>query len=223
MIVLCILEIMVSILMILATCMVENKFKSIKIGLSIYTSKRSYKTKADIDFIDRIIGECKEIGIGKVRSTRCIVNKDLQKEYIGKFPYLLIFSLATKLIVLMWLILGVQFLVLLIMGIKTSTYGDFISIGVSFFITVVMFFYQLIKSIQGKKEILVDEITNYIENIYPKEQEKNVKKTKEMLDFKEIQAASHEEKLSIQNEKESLAQVKSPLKAEDIAKLLEKF
>lgn len=223
MIVLCILEIMVSILMTLATCMVENKFKSIKIGLSIYTSKRSYKTKADIDFIDRIVGECKEIGIGKVRSTRCIVNKDLQKEYIGKFPYLLIFSLATKLIVLMWLILGVQFLVLLIMGIKTSTYGDFISIGVSFFITVVMFFYQLIKSIQGKKEILVDEITNYVENIYPKEQEKNVKKTKEMLDFKEIQAASHEEKLSIQNEKENLAQVKSSLKAEDIAKLLEKF
>lgn len=54
-------EMIIAGLTILTTHMVQHKLYTIKESLGIYCNKRTYKTKADIDFIESIITSYKKL------------------------------------------------------------------------------------------------------------------------------------------------------------------
>lgn len=164
-------EIIIVGLTILTTRMIEHKFKMIKISLAIYCNKRTYKTKANIDFIESILGIYDKLTLDtdEEPDLESAIKRKLQHEYIGKFSYISVKNVAIKAKRLMWAILSLEFIIL---WVNQEDYSGqmVILITMSFLLTIIMAFYGIIRGVDEKGEALIDEIIHYVKNIYPLEQ-----------------------------------------------------
>lgn len=164
-------EIIIVGLTILTTRMIEHKFKMIEISLAMYCNKRTYKTKANINFIESILNIYDKLilDVDEEPDLESAIKRKLQHEYIGKFPYMSVKNVATKAKRLMWAILSLEFIILWVNQ-EDYTGQMVILISISFLCTIIMEFYGIIKGINEKGEALIDEIIHYVRNIYPLEQ-----------------------------------------------------
>ena len=245
-IVLFIFDILLIILTVFTTHMVEHKFQAIQASLGAYCNKRTYKTKADIEFIETIISDYRRLcsDTDEEPDLPSAVSLKLHKEYIGKFTYVAVKNIAIKARHLMWGILVTEVLVTCIN--KTTQEGQSLLILLtSLLLTVMTCFYGIIKGIDEKQETLIDEVTHYVRNVYPLELKKqqNVSKQETIeendkvdeevagLSEKEENLKEHErfsektdlvvdEKKNLQNEQIKNVQ-QGRLSANDIARFLE--
>lgn len=164
-------EIIIVGLTILTTCMIEHKFKMIEMSLAMYCNKRTYKTRANIDFVESILHIYHKLTLDtdEEPDLESAIRRKLQHEYIGKFPYISVKNVAIKAKYLMWAVLGLEFM---IAWINQEIYSGqmVILITMSLLLTIIMAFYGIIRGIDEKGEALIDEIIHYVRNIYPLEQ-----------------------------------------------------
>lgn len=166
-------------LTILTTHMVEHKLHTIQASLGMYCNKRTYKTKADIDFIESIITSYKKLvtDTDEEPDLESAIKRRLQYEYIGRFSYVSVKNIALKGKNLMWGVLAIEGLVVWMN--QMQSYGQAVRfITASLLLTVIMVIYVMIKRIDEKSEALIDEVIHYIKNIYPLEK---IRKQKESL------------------------------------------
>ena len=106
-------EIILIVLTMLTTHMVEHKFASIQASLGMYCSKRTYKTKADINFIEMMIAEYNHLcsDTDEEPDLPSAISLKLHKEYIGRFTYVAIKNIAIKSRHLMWGIFAAEVLI----------------------------------------------------------------------------------------------------------------
>lgn len=169
-----IFEIIIVGLTIFTTHMVEHKFKLIRVSLSMYCNKRTYKTKANIDFIEAIMNAYQKLSsdTDEEPDLESAIRRKLQHEYIGKFTYISVKNVAIKARHLMWAILGLEFLVAWIN--QEANNGEvLILITASLLLTLIMAFYGIIRGLNEKSEALIDEVIHYVRNIYPLEYNSN--------------------------------------------------
>ena len=164
-------EIIIVGLTILTTRMIEHKFKMIEMSLAMYCNKRTYKTRANIDFIESILDIYHKLTLDtdEEPDLESAIKRKLQHEYIGKFSYISVKNVAIKAKHLMWAILSLEFM---IAWINQEIYSGqmVILITMSLLLTITMAFYGIIRGIDEKGEALIDEIIHYVRNIYPLEQ-----------------------------------------------------
>lgn len=174
-------EITLIILTVFTTHMVEHKFASIQASLGMYCSKRIYKTKADIHFIESMIESYNNLcsDTDEEPDLPSAISLKLHKEYIGRFSYVSVMNIANKARHLMWGIFGAEILIAWINQV-TQDGKAIIIIFASLLVTVMMCFYGIIKGLNEKQETLIDEVTHYIKNVYPME----VKKQKKIAEEK---------------------------------------
>ena len=174
-IVLFVFEVIIVGLTILTTHMVEHKFKMIKMSLPMYTNRRTYKTKANLDFIESILNMYQRIILDthEEPDLESAIKRRLNQEFIGKFSYISVKNIAIKARHLMWVILAIE-LVIAWMNQELYSRLTIILMGVSLLITLFMAFYGLVKGIDEKSEALVDEIIHYVRNVYPLEKQHKV-------------------------------------------------
>lgn len=157
-------------LTILTTHMVEHKLYTLQASLGMYCNKRTYKTKADIDFIESIITSYKNLvtDTDEEPDLESAIKRRLQYEYIGRFSYVSVKNIALKGKNLMWGVLAIEGLVVWMN--QMQSYGQAVRfITASLLLTVIMVIYVMIKRIDEKSEALIDEVIHYIKNIYPLE------------------------------------------------------
>lgn len=169
-----IFEIIIVGLTIFTTHMVEHKFQAIGASLSMYCNKRTYKTKANIDFIETIMNTYQKLALDtdEEPDLESAIRRKLQHEYIGRFPYISVKNVAVKARHLMWAILGLEFLITWINQ-EANSGKTVILITSSLLLTIIMAFYGIIRGIDEKSEALIDEVIHYVRNIYPLEHNSN--------------------------------------------------
>ena len=170
-IVLFIFEIIIVGLTIFTTHMVEHKFKEIEMSLAMYCNKRTYKTRANIDFIESIINTYHKLVLStdEEPDLESAIKRKLQNEYIGKFPYISVKNMAIKVRHMMWGILALEFIIAWINE-EINSGQVIILITLSLLLTIMMAFYGIIRGVDEKSEALIDEVLHYVRNIYPLEQ-----------------------------------------------------
>lgn len=223
---------------VLATHMIEHKFKMIQASLEMYCSKRVYKTKANIDFIESIIKEYIRLhsDTDEEPDLPSAINIKLHKECIGRFSYDAIKNLALKTRHMMWGVVGIQCLITWI----NQGFNERYTLGILFgslIITIIMCLYGIIKGIAEKQEMLIDEITHYVKNVYPIEVKKQNKeiishKISKEMDKNMTQKSTikentvnpinenYEESKKIDEKKDKESTKGNSLNANDIAQLL---
>ncbi len=169
-------EIILIVLTMLTTHMVEHKFASIQASLGMYCSKRTYKTKADINFIEMMIAEYNHLcsDTDEEPDLPSAISLKLHKEYIGRFSYVSVMNIANKAKYLMWGIFISEIFIAWINQV-TNQGRALVIIFASLLLTVIMCFYGIIKGLNEKQETLIDEVTHYIKNVYPIEVKKQKK------------------------------------------------
>lgn len=240
-----IFEFLLTVLTIFTTCMVENKFKYIEQSLKMYTNNRAYTTEARIAFVEGIVNRYKECieDSDEMPDIDSIVKNHLSKEYIGKFPYVSVKNIATKVKRVMWGIIILEILIPIING-QGPTLPTVIIASVSTFLTISMEFYTIIRGLNERSENLIAEVSDYVVNIYPvqkkKARHKEIKEIKIMgnkvitLDRKgnctETKLTSEQkeklkeltmEKTEISSEAQKKKIQEPALSAQDIAELLD--
>lgn len=233
-----IFEIILTGLIVFTTCMVEHKFKSIEESLEMFTNHKAYTTQARIAFIDSIVNRYKEC-IDNVETEidiDSIIRSHLAKEYIGKFPYVSVKNIATKLKYVMWGSIILEILIVIANG-EGTTLRTVIMISTSAFLTISMEFYTIIRGLNEQCDNLIAEISNHVINVYPikKKQNKRIEIKGNKLIVLDSKGNSTERKLS-QEQKEKIEHIGQEkisemaeneeeiiLNADDIMKLLEIF
>ena len=174
-IVLFVFEIIIMGLTILTTHMVEHKFKAIKISLAMYGNKRTYKTKANLDFIESILTMYRKIILdtNQEPDLESAIKRKLHQESIGKFGYISVKNIAIKARHLMWLIIGLEIAIAWMNQEIYSRQAILLMAG-SLLVTIAMAFYGMIKGIGEKSEALIDEIIHYVRNVYPLEKKREM-------------------------------------------------
>lgn len=233
-----IFEIVLTGLTIFTTCMVEHKFKTIEESLEMFTNHKAYATETRIAFIDSIVNNYKECvnNLEIEVDVDSIIKSHLSKEYIGKFPYVSVKNIATKLKYVMWGSVILEILIAIANREDTTT-RIVIMISTSIFLTISMEFYTIIRGLNERCDNLIAEISNYVINVYPinERQNKKVQIKGNKLIVLDGKGNSTERKLS-QEQKEKIEQMGKEkisetakneeeiiLNVEDIMKLLEIF
>lgn len=172
-IVLFVFEVIIVALTVLTTHMVEHKLSSIRASLNMYYNKRTYKTKADIDFIEDITMSYKKLykETGEEMDLESAIRRKLLHESIGRFAYLSVKNIAIKVKNLMWGVLIIEVLIAW-MNHMAMDGQAVIVITASLLLTVITAIYSIIRGLEEKGEALVDEIMHYVKNIYPLEEKK---------------------------------------------------
>lgn len=218
-----IFEIMIAVLTIFTTHMVEHKIGGIQNSLGIYRSKRAYRTKAEVAFIEKVIEEYEYLGqdSDEEPDLECIIRRNLQHEYIGAFPYISVRNIAVKLPCLMWGILMLQGMIIVVNKIRVGS--AFILVTASLILTILMALYTIIKGLDEKKEVLIDESMHYVRNIYPTRQKKEtVQEEVPLTDGKVVKLERNRKKevdpfLKIVSDSEGKEETEAP-KAEQLGK-----
>lgn len=179
-IILLVFQIIIVGLTLFTTHMIEHKFKTIQRGLDMYYNKRAYRTKANIQFIESVINEYNRLcsDTDEEPDLPSAIRIKLHKECIGRFSYDSIKNMALKTRHMMWGIAGLQCL----MTWMNEGFNERYTLGMLFgslLITLVMCLYGIVKGVTEKEEMLIDEITHYIKNVYPIEEVK--RKNKELV------------------------------------------
>lgn len=232
-IILFVFQIIIVGLTVFTTHMIEHKFKTIQIGLEMYYSKRAYRTKANIEFIERIVNEYNRLrsDTDEEPDLPSAINIKLHKECIGRFSYDDIKNIALKTRHMMWGIVGIQCLIAWI----NQGFNERYTLGIIFgsvLVTIIMCLYGIVKGVTEKEEMLIDEITHYIKNVYPVEEVKRQNKeaiSKKM--YKEKARKKEENNVdNISKDSEKIGEIheeslkeslkESRLNANDIAQLL---
>lgn len=241
-IVLFVFEILLTCLTIFTTCMVEHKFKYIEESLKMYTNNKAYTTETRIAFIEGIVNRYKECidDSDEGPDLDSIVKNHLSKEYIGKFPYVSVKNIATKVKRVMWGVIILEVLIAVVNG-NGATLQNIIIASVSTFLTISMEFYTIIRALNERSENLIAEISDYVVNVYPIQKKKA--KRKEIKEVKitnnkiitldrrgnytesKLTEAQKEKLKELENQKEKMemnveGKKEVTLSAQDIAELL---
>lgn len=221
------LEIIVGGVVILTTYMISYKFKNIEESLAVYMSSRVYKTQSYVAFIERVITRYKECvaSIGVETNIESMIKAELCKEYIGKFPLVLIQNTALRGSRLMWGIILFEG-VIASAGSKGQEASAIAMITASLFVTILIEMFKFVKGIEEQKDVIVMLTEDYVLNIYPVELKKNLT-SKELIKLK-ARIAELEKELKIEdaietaiNEyKQKEKKSNSVLSTQDIAKLI---
>ena len=171
-------EIIIVGLTIFTTHMVEHKFKTIEMSLPMYHNKRTYKTKANMEFIESIVNIYQKLALDtdEEPDLESAIKRKLQHEYIGKFPYISVKNVAIKSRHLMWAILGLEFFIAWINQ-EAYTVQMVVLITASLLLTIIMAFYGIIRGLDERSEALIDEVIHYIRNVYPLENNRVISDT----------------------------------------------
>lgn len=169
-----IFEVLLSTITIFTTRMVENKFNSIEASLTLYTNKRAYKTKANIEFLEQVVKryEMRMMDSDEIPDVDSIVKNLLIKEYIGRFPYISVKNLALRLRHVMWGAILLEITIGLINGSLTSL-PHIIVVSASFLLTFAMEFYCILRGLNERSDALIVAVTDYVANTYPVERKKS--------------------------------------------------
>lgn len=242
-----IFEVLLTGLTVFTTCMVEHKFKEIEQSLKMYTNNKAYATETRIAFIEGVVNRYKECmdDSDEGPDIDSIVKNHLSKEYIGKFPYVSVKNIATKVKRVMWGVIVLEILISIING-DGATLQTVIMASASTFLTISMEFYTIIRGLNEHSENLIAEVSDYVVNVYPLQKKKAKHK-----DIKEVQITGNKiitldrkgnytetkltaeqkvrlkelerQKEEIPSESNKEEQQKVTLSAQDIAELLEIF
>ena len=171
-----IFEVILMLIIILTTCMVENKFKYIIKSLQMYKNIKAYTTEETIAFIDGIINRYNECLKEPDSSPDIdsIVKNHLSKEYIGKFPYTSVKNIATRLKEVMRGIVIIEILIA-ILNHQGATLEVVTIVSISTILTVVMEFYSIIRGLDEKSDNLITEVSDYVVNTYKLQESKKLK------------------------------------------------
>nr|WP_302599908.1 hypothetical protein [uncultured Cellulosilyticum sp.] len=237
-----IFEILLMILTTFTTSMVEHKFKDIEQSLKMYTNNKAYTTETRIAFIEKVVNRYKACveGTEEMPDIDSIVKSCLAKEYIGKFPYVSVKNIATKVKRVMWGIILLEILIAIVNG-QGATLSTVVITSASAFLTISMEFYTIIRGLNEHSENLIAEVSDYVINIYPVQkkriQNKDIREIK-IVDNKVITldkagkrtetklTSEQKEKLKdLTQEKQKMGQEENKkeettLSAQDIAQLL---
>lgn len=213
-------------LTIFTTEMVEHKFYRIYASLDAYYSKRTYKTHKDIEFIEAIINDYKRLlsDTDEEPELMSAINIRLHKEYIGRFSYIAVKNIAVKSKHLMWGIFLAEGLIAGING-TTNEAQTIMVLSASLLMTVMLYFFSIVKGLEEKQESLIDTVIHYIRNIYPLEVKKQEDEKKLMLDRNHLEATEQDKnsKESLEKKIDNKVKEKNVLKAYDIAQMLKNF
>ncbi|WP_054742725.1 hypothetical protein [Cellulosilyticum ruminicola] len=225
-------EIILTGLTVFTTCMVEHKFKTIEESLDMFTNHKAYTTQSRIAFVDSIVNRYNKYDAEAEVDIDSIIKSQLSKEYIGKFPYVSVKNIATKLKYVMWGCVVLELLVAIANG-DGTTLRTVIMISTSIFLTISMEFYTIIRGLNEHGDNMIAEISNYVVNVYPLKKKKKVQIKGNKLIVLDAKGNSIEKKLT-QEEREKIKQIGKEttaskieneeeviLKVEDIVQLLE--
>ncbi len=238
-------EILLGMVTTFTTYMVENKFRYIEKSLKMYTNNKAYVTEECIAFIDCVVNRYKEYidTFNETPDIDSIVKSHLAKEHIGRFSYVSVKNLATKVKYIMWGIIVLEILIP-ILNREGATFKTVIIVSISALLTISIDLYTIVRALDEHSEKLIVEISDYVVNVYPIQKE-NIK-CKEIKEMKimgnkiimldrtgnrtETKLTSvQEEKLKILTEKnKEMVQKDGKIKettisAQDIAQLLERL
>lgn len=163
-------ECCLSVFVILATSMVEHKFKTIEVSLGLYKNKRAYKTQQHIAFIEDILEKYKRcLGTSALEEAdlESLIKKRLKEEKIGNFTYPVIRSVATQLRKLMWGVILLEAIIIVVTG-QINMLQNIIIIVSSMLLTLCMEFYCVLRALDEKNDALITDIEDYVYNIYPR-------------------------------------------------------
>ncbi len=229
-------EIILTIAIVFTTCMVEHKFKTIEESLEMFTNHKAYATETRIAFIETIVNRYRKCmdNVETEIDIDGIIKSQLSKEYIGKFPYVSVKNIATKLKYVMWGSVILELLIV-IANKEGATLRTIIIISISAFLTISMEFYTIIRGLNEQSDNLIAEISNHVINVYPvkKKQNKKVQVKGNKLIVLDGKGNSTERKLTLE-QREKIEQIgksdiseqteneeEITLNVEDIVKLLE--
>lgn len=176
-------EVILTCLTIFTTCMVENKFKYIEQSLNMYTNNKAYTTQTRVAFVEGVVNRYKACmeDSDEMPDIDSIVKNHLSKEYIGRFPYVSVKNIATKVKRVMWGVIMLEILIPIING-QGATLPTVIMASASAFLTISMEFYTIIRGLNERSENLIAEVSDYVVNIYPIQKKKA--KHKEIKEIK---------------------------------------
>ncbi|WP_070000679.1 hypothetical protein [Cellulosilyticum sp. I15G10I2] len=168
-------ELILAAIIIFTTYMMSNKFKGIEISLGIYSSPRAYKTQSHVAFIEKVIKKYKECidTIGEEANIESIIKSTLYKEYIGKFPFAAVKSIALKATRVMW---GIIFLEGIVAFINNTTHEvpTILIITTSILLTIMIEMFKYIKSVEDQNDVVIMLVQDYLLNVYPMEVRKSL-------------------------------------------------
>lgn len=155
----------------LTTAMLQNHFNKIKNSLSIYANPKAYKPESNIAFISNLIeyfkstAECDD----ELLDIQSIIYDRFTEEKIGAFPYLVVQAIAIKGKFIIWGVLAIQIMIEFMSTHPGESITDFIYIVSSTLICMVVTLADVIKSIHEQRMQLIENVQNYILEIYPNE------------------------------------------------------
>ena len=207
-----IFEMILMLLIILTHQMILQKYKEIQKSVTVYTSKRVYKTTAHIAFIDQLIKRYQYYIQKKheIPELETMVRNHLLQEHIGRFSFIGVSNVAQKVKYIMWGIIGLE-VVIMVVNRSTQTLESVIVIAASVLLTIIMEIYSVTKALKVKQEALIALVSDYILNTYPielLEQLEEEKRIQEINRVNKAQDSSTEVIESIQDElKEDQAKI----------------
>ena len=184
-------EIGIVLIIILSHIMLEKKYKEVEKSIQIYTSRRAYRTKQSIAFIDDIIKRHIEFVEQKNESPDLysMIKSSLLREHIGKFTFIGVNNIAHKAKYIMWGIIVLEITIGCINNVAISLEGIVVIIS-SILLAIGVEIFIIIKALEEKKEATIVLVEDYILNAYPLQANKQTKtnNSKEQKSLEEGQA-----------------------------------
>lgn len=169
-------EIGIIFIIVLSHVMLEKKYREVEKSIQIYTSKRAYRTKQSIAFIDDIIKRHVEFVEQKneLPDLYSMIKSSLLREYIGKFTFIGVNNIAHKGKYIMWGIIVLEMTIGCINNVAISLEGIVVIIS-SILLAIGVETFVIIKALEEKKEATIVLVEDYILNAYPLEANKQTK------------------------------------------------
>ncbi len=220
------IEFILASLTVFTTLMLSHKFNGIEKSLGIYGNAKAYRTQSKVAFIDKVLSKYKECAdkLGEDLNVESIVKAELYKEYIGKFSFTTVKSIALKTTRVMWGIIVLQGGVAFAMQ-TVHEVATIVMITTSILLSISIEMFKFIKGIEDQSDVIIMLVQDYITNVYPAEVRKKMtnqeiarlkKRVMELEEELHIEELSKPDHASYQEEKLS----NDELSMQDIAKLI---
>lgn len=220
-------ELIIAAVIVFTTYMIYHKFKGIEKGVGMYSNARAYKTESQVAFIEKVMIRYKGCiqSMGEEVNIESIVKALLYKEYIGKFPFATVKSVALKATRLMWGIVLVEASIAFINQMMHETHTILV-ITTSILLVIATEMFKYIKGVEDQQEVVSMIVQDYVMNVHPVQLKRSLT-NKEILNLRK-RVAELEEELKTEDAVESAIMefrkeektVNDELSMKDIAKLI---
>ena len=167
--------------------MIEKRYKDIESSMTILNDARAYRTQEKISFIKDIVSRYRSYLLlkdshikGKNIDLNTMIQNDLLKSKIGKFTFIGVYNIATKIKIVMRYSIVLEILILYVNS-QLKSYQAVIILTIGIGLAILTEGIVIIKALDKKQDELILNITEYILYKYPMElegieQNKNHKK-----------------------------------------------